>query len=287
MKALIVGMGFGRVLYGNIYNRWGWDITYVDPYIEDADYKLLEDIPRTDRFDIAHICTPNFTHFELAFKAAKFCKAVLVEKPGVGTSQAWQLLLDSSPNTRIMMTKNNQHRWEIKELAERAKEASNISINWANENRIPKPGSWFTTKEKAFGGVSRDLMPHMLSIYQMLNPDWRKTERTSAVAAQIWNLDKLDSSDYGEVDKTGTYNVDDMCSMGFDGKYTCYANWRTTLPDDIAIHMSTGFTFELGLCPEEAYEQMILRVRERMHDNSFWNEQKEMDLWIHQQLETL
>ena len=38
---------------------------------------------------------------------------------------------------------------------------------------IRKTGSWFTTRKLAFGGVSRDLMPHLLSLYVAMNPHWR------------------------------------------------------------------------------------------------------------------
>jgi hypothetical protein len=56
--------------------------------------------------------------------------------------------------------------------------------------------------------------------------------------------------------------------------------------DDIAVYCD-GNRFGLGLCPEEAYERMIKTAHSNLTNDNFWNEQKEMDLWIHKQLETL
>ena len=283
MKALIVGMGFGKVLYGNIYKQLGWDITYVDLYNNEADYNVITDIP-TPSFDIAHICTPNFTHFELANIAAKVSKIVFVEKPGVANSNQWQQLLNNNPTTRIMMTKNNQYRDNIKDMIEAAT-TGNVYINWINKNRIPNAGSWFTNKELAFGGVSRDLMPHLLSIYQMLNPNWKYSNRTEAESKQRWTLDKIIDTDYGNVNKNGVYNVDDFCYISFD-RFKLSANWRSNSMDNIGID-TTNKKFDLGLCPEEAYETMIKTAQANLLEDEFWNNQKDMDLWIHQQLEVL
>lgn len=286
MKALIVGMGFGRAVYANIYDRWGWDVVFVDAYNEDAHYK---EIPTDGAFDIAHICTPNYTHYDLANAAAKVSKIVFVEKPGVSSAAEWGKLQSYNPRTRLMVTKNNQHRWttlELEELKQRAASAESIKINWINKDRVPHPGSWFTEKKLAFGGVSRDLMPHLLSIYQLLDPKWKHTPRTKTVTKQNWTLQELVATDYGDVNVDGTYNVDDSCLLQYNN-CTMYANWRSTDVDDFAIYFDDE-RIELGpLCPEDAYEQMILRARERYHDDAFWKQQEEMDKWLHLHVATL
>ena len=82
MKVLIVGMGFGN-LYKSVHTELGNEIVTVDTN-GTADFTSIDDAIRTHRmFDITHICTPNFTHFSLANKLAKFSKIVFVEKPGV------------------------------------------------------------------------------------------------------------------------------------------------------------------------------------------------------------
>jgi predicted dehydrogenase len=284
MKTLIAGMGFGKVLYGNIYKNMGWDIEYLDPFNKEANYKTFDDVK--DRYDTVHICTPNYSHYVLSDKAAKVSKFVFVEKPGVATSSHWEDLLKDNSKTRIMMTKNNQHRSNINEMQDAATDASVINFHWINNNRIPKPGSWFTAKHSAFGGVSRDLMPHMLSLYQMLNPDWKDSALTGKQLAQRWTLDSVADSGYGEVDPKGIYNVDDYCMLQYNEKYNCVADWRSMNGDDIAIHVDDK-TFELGLCPEEAYQSMIQTALDNENNEEFWQQQKDMDLWIHQQLEAL
>jgi predicted dehydrogenase len=284
MKTLIAGMGFGKVLYGNIYKNMGWDIEYLDPFNKEANYKTFDDVK--DRYDTVHICTPNYSHYVLSDKAAKVSKFVFVEKPGVATSSHWEDLLKDNSKTRIMMTKNNQYRSNINEMQDAATDVSVINFHWINNNRIPKPGSWFTAKHSAFGGVSRDLMPHMLSLYQMLNPDWKDSALTGKQLAQRWTLDSVADSGYGEVDPKGIYNVDDYCMLQYNEKYNCVADWRSMNGDDIAIHVDDK-TFELGLCPEEAYQSMIQTALDNENNEEFWQQQKDMDLWIHQQLEAL
>ena len=285
MKTLIAGMGFGKILYGNIYKNMGWDIEYLDLYNKEANYKHIDDAVKSN-YDTVHICTPNYSHYVLADKAAKVSDFVFVEKPGVAQSSHWDDLLKDNSNTRIMMTKNNQYRSNIGEMQDAANNASVINLRWINHNRIPKPGSWFTTKHLSYGGVSRDLMPHMLSLYQMLNPEWRTSTVTDHGLKQNWTLDNIDGSDYGDVDRKGFYNVDDYCMIQYNGKYNCVTDWRSMSGDDIAIHTDNN-TFELGLCPEEAYQNMILTALDNKDNDSFWQEQKEMDIWIHQQLEAV
>ena len=54
------------------------------------------------------------------------------------------------------MVKNNQFRHNIDEMTNMARTSRVVDINWCNKNRVPNPGTWFTTKELAYGGVSRD-----------------------------------------------------------------------------------------------------------------------------------
>ena len=42
------------------------------------------------------------------------------------------------------------------------------------------------------------------------------------------------------------------------------------------------YYYNLGLCPEEAYSSMISTAYENKANDSFWNEQYQQDMWIHQ-----
>jgi hypothetical protein len=190
-----------------------------------------------------------------------------------------------------MMVKNNMWRDNIAELAESASRANTVKIQWIRKNCIPNPGSWFTTKKLAFGGVSRDLMPHLLSLYIAMNPDWRRESVTGKMAMACWNLESIDSTEYGTVNPEGIYDVDDRCHMLFGIKWTLLADWRTMDKDDSSIEFimpdNTVKRFELGWCPEYAYKAMIKDAVDHITDPEFWKDQLNKDLWIHEKIESL
>ena len=127
-------------------------------------------------YDTVHICTPNNTHYTIAQKVAPHSKMVFIEKPGVQNAQQWQILVSSNKNTKFIMTKNNMWRTKIWLDGIKTKVSDNdiIDINWRNINFLPNPGGWFTNKALAYGGVSRDLLPHLLSIFIAINPNTYK-----------------------------------------------------------------------------------------------------------------
>jgi len=279
-KALIIGTGFGS-LYKSIYESMGCQVTTVDIADPQADYQYVWMALKADsnaRWNTCHITTPNHTHYQLADLCANFCDIVFVEKPGVDDPELWEELLADHPDTRIMMTKNNQYRDNVHQIRE-ASSQGKVNINWINGNRIPKPGSWFTTKKLAFGGVSRDLMPHLLSWVQVLEPDWMHMKPKFSRCDQRWKLKDLTGTDYGAINKDGVYDVDDRCYIDL-GKFSLHADWRSDTGDDIAIH-TDKVSFQLGLCPESAYEEMIRIAYENLDNDEFWKQQKDMDLWIH------
>lgn len=291
MKSLIIGMGIGQ-LYHSVFSSLGYEIDTVDANPEkNATFTTVDNI--TEQYDIAVVCTPNFTHESVARTIAKNCKIILIEKPGVRDSKAWSCLIEDFPNTRFMMVKNNQYRDELKLFQMQADQSEHVYIRWNNANRIPQPGSWFTTKELAFGGVSRDLIPHMLSYYCALT-DFTQGRKMNAVSIQNYLLSDITSTDYGTVNPDGVYDVDDFCKLEFkNGKttWTLSANWKTNLDHDdssIAFGMkNSAVRHELGLCPESAYKKMIETAVENLNNNAFWDDQFAQDLWIHEQLEKL
>lgn len=290
MKSLVVGMGIGQ-LYKSVLEKLEYEVITVDSDpSKNADFSNIDSaIMQHDQFDTAHICTPNFTHFELASKVAPYTKIVFIEKPGVETSAQWETLNNNYPSTRFMMVKNNMWRSNIQELRATAQKAKNVNIEWIRRNCIPSPGSWFTTRKLAFGGVSRDLMPHLLSLYIALNDDWQRERINSAGTLQHWLLEDIESTEYGTVYPNGTYDVDDECMISFGHKWYARANWRSMSTERSAITFTnqdnTQEVFELGWCPEEAYENMIIDATKNLNNTEFWAEQFTIDMWIHKILE--
>jgi hypothetical protein len=281
-------MGIGQ-LYKTVLTNLGAEITTVDSDIsKGADFPdAVSAVLARGPFDTAHICTPNFTHFSIATKIAHDCKIVFIEKPGVATASNWSTLVHSFPDTRFMMVKNNMWRDNIEEMRLNAESADEIKFNWINKDRVPSPGSWFTTRKLAFGGVSRDLMPHLLSLYIALNPNWLKTSMSGQSSKMRWFLEDLTNTEYGKINPNGVYDVDDVCSIDF-GKWKLTADWRSMDKDRRNIEMWFGdsiLTHELGLCPEYAYERMIKEAVEKQNDNQFWQNQLLIDYWIHERVE--
>jgi len=288
MRALIVGMGIGE-LYKSIYESKLWDVTTVDQN-KPADYWDIEEVP--GEFDVAHICTPNWTHGTIAGTIASRCKIVFVEKPGLRTAEHWEALVHTFPNTRFAMVKNNQFRHNVADLYMIARKSDEIVLNWHNYNRVPNPGSWFTDKSRAWGGVSRDLMPHLLSWVQVFDPEWISLGLYSANKHQHYTLDTVGSTDYGVVDPSGVYDVDDTAELMLNNEwhmYTCTTSWKNPVGDKINIEFFKQgdliHTEPLGLCPEDAYEKMVDTAIDNLYNDRYWSEQFARDVWIHKQLE--
>lgn len=294
MKSLVVGLGFGQ-LYVDILKRMGHEVITVDinPDANGDFTELTTAISAHAPFDTAHICVPNHLHYKTALKLAEHTKIVFVEKPGVETINHWRLLTNLNKSTRFMMTKNNQWRNNIKDITKNCEASDLIQINWVNKNRIPGPGTWFTDKSKAFGGVSRDLLPHLMSIMMSVNKNTYQDFKVKKYhTEQRWNLSDCTGTDYGVVNKNGVYDVDDSATMELtDGNktYILYANWKNNLHDDMAIHFykdgeSHLESISLGLCPEQAYEEMIKNSLIHLEDDMFWNNQLEQDLYIQEKI---
>lgn len=285
-------MGIGQ-LYKSVLTQLGHEICTVDTDIgKGADFPSVEPAMLLHgSFDTVHICTPNFTHLELAVKLAPISKIVFIEKPGLINRNEWAKLCKRFPRTRFMMVKNNMWRDNIAELQQKASLAKNVDIEWIRRNCIPSPGSWFTTRKLAFGGVSRDLMPHLLSLYIALNPNWRIDPLNGVASLQNWLLEDIESTDYGTVYPNGTYDVDDRCDIHFKNKWNLRANWRSMGVERSAITFinqdNSRDVFELGWCPEEAYLNMIKDAIENLNNDEYWKVQLEIDLWIHERIENL
>lgn len=289
MKSLVVGMGIGQ-LYKEVLLQMGHKVVTVD-----SDIKKRADLPTVESaiiahapFDTVHICTPNFTHESIAHQLGPHSKIIFIEKPGVINSDAWKNLLIAHPRTRFMMVKNNQWRPTINKFKDLAKDSVGVSINWVNWNRVPNPGTWFTTKELAYGGVSRDLMPHLLSIFMVLEPEYEKAKQTKKFASQNWQLSELSNTEYGIVNPDGVYDVDDECIFEFEHNtkyWSLNANWKSMKHNMINIMFErkdqTTTEIELGLCPSEAYFSMIKDALENIDNPDFWKQQYKHDTWIH------
>jgi predicted dehydrogenase len=104
-------MGIGS-LYKDVLTKLGHKVITVDlDTSKGADFESVDSALLVHGlFDTVHICTPNFTHFEIATRVAPHAKIVFIEKPGVATSDTWTKLVTEFKQTRFMMVKNNMWR---------------------------------------------------------------------------------------------------------------------------------------------------------------------------------
>lgn len=289
MKSLIIGMGIGQ-LYKSVLTELGHEVVTVDqnPAMNADFYEYGFAFAAHDHFDTVHICTPNYTHLNIArHSAIHKAGIVFVEKPGVPDAELWRAMVtDFMTSTRFMMVKNNQWRDNLNEMRNLYHDCKEVTVKWVNKNRVPKPGSWFTNKDMAFGGVSRDLLPHLLSLLVAIEPNYKHIQWMFKQIQQRWELADLVDSEYGDVDTQGVYNVDDYVALDgrISGKnWIVRADWRSNIDDDIAIYFD-DYRIPLGLCPEDAYKTMIQTALENRTNNDFWLNQFEQDLWIHKQI---
>lgn len=284
MKALLAGFGgIGANVYYPELQKLGYEVDVLDLVSPIAKYTDKNQIKTA--YDLAVICTPNFTHEEIArYLATLGTKRIFVEKPGVETASYWNAMCEDHKGTQFHLVKNNLYRSQYGEIFEKlaGSELIGMDINWLNANRIPNPGSWFTNKASSFGGISRDLMPHLYCFaVKVLGQE--KVLKTAFFQGcyQRWSLGNITATDYGVVYPHGIYNVDDMAQAGanIDGvSLRMTASWKEGYDkQSITLFFKDGTTYEwdFGLCPAEAYGTMLQDT-----SDSF-----ELDIAIHAFLE--
>ena len=113
----VVGLGIGK-LYVSAAKAHGWNIITVDQNESlNADYLSVDDIPNDVHIDMGIICTPNFTHQQVARQlGAKYVTNIVVEKPGFRCLGEWLGFQQQYPKSRLWMVKNNQFRTLFEEL---------------------------------------------------------------------------------------------------------------------------------------------------------------------------
>jgi predicted dehydrogenase len=290
MISLIVGLGIGSLYVGEL-KKLG-----ITPYTVDSDPIKLSDFTSIEEalavhgsFDTVHICSPNFLHYEQSVRLAAYAKIVFIETPGVMNSVQWRDLVTTYPKTRFIMVKNNQYRDEFKQFRYQSSTNKKISIIWSNKNLIPNLSHWRTSKDKAFGGVSRDLLPQLLSYMSGFFDDYDTAKIIKQSVSQNWRLDFPNSNDYSNV----TSDVDDNLYIVFEldnKQIVVEANWRNDTKDENCIKFSSEYSaikYDLESCPTHAYGRMIKKCLENLNNDKFWNDQYLQDIWIHKTIEQL
>jgi|TARA_B110000503_G_scaffold53231_1_gene85616 predicted dehydrogenase len=288
MKALLIGLGgIGSNVYLPELIKLGYTVDTVDPLVSGATFEDIKQV--TDSYDVAVICTPNFTHDSIARLIAEKVECIFIEKPGLPSSSQWNNLCEDFPNTKFIMCKNNLYRSNygaIDDFLKGDEELISVDITWFNANRVPNPGGWSTQRRKAWGGVALDLFPHLYCHMIKLFGGVPEIERSSHSMAQQWVLSDLEGSDYGTVIHNGVFNVCDYAQETWyiADKYpvNVKASWKQGY-DDQSVKVYTEnsmYQWNFGLCPAEAYGSMIA-----VGMNEPYELHRHIDSWIHKNLE--
>ena len=291
---------YKQILSTSEYNEYKVLTVDVDLNKHPDYFNIDTCIEEESHFDLSIICCPNFLHEFYVEKLATVSTIVLVEKPGLKDKETWEKYYSKTKN--IFMVKNNMWREELtdikKFIQKNKRDTINVELKWLNKNRIPSPGTWFTNKELAFGGVSRDLLPHLLSVFYSL---YGFVDVEDCYVEQKYNLSTIETTDYGVINKDGVYDVDDFCSLKmYNGVYiSCtwkLPNWiQSKLSKDIIAGIKVVLNyktpeidehfFEFGLCPESCYDTMInyfINITEEQKKEHYL-----IDCWIHEIIENI
>src|SRR5271165_522543 len=107
MKALLAGFGgIGANVYYPELRKIGYDVDILDAKVSDVKYTDVRQVNQA--YDLAVICTPNFTHEELAVVLAnKGVRQIFIDKPGLRTSHKWWNMCHIYNKTHFHLVKNN------------------------------------------------------------------------------------------------------------------------------------------------------------------------------------
>jgi predicted dehydrogenase len=272
MNLVIVGLGIGSVhleqaIKLNLFDN----IITIDndpsknPTYSDIGFNQFLESQENPHFNMVIICLPNFLHRRYIDLLAPYSEVIIVEKPGLSSVEEWNTVLEEFPDTRIVMAKNNMFRNTIERWREEYNKSSIINCIWLNKNRVPFPGGWFTNKEKAWGGVSYDLLPHLIHI-AISAGSGKISDPIYSTRFQKWNMADVQDTEYGVVNQNNPiYNVDDHCRISFmvdDKKINCVAAWKSDrIENDKAeiqfIQEEHNIIIEQGLCPNAAYGRQM------------------------------
>lgn len=121
--------------------------------------------------DATLVACPNHLHAEMTIAALEARTHVLCEKPMATSVAAAEAMLKASDaaGRELMIAYTNRFRPEVVALkgvidAGRLGEIKAIRCGWLRHNGVPGANTWFTSREKAGGGVLMDLGSHMIDL---------------------------------------------------------------------------------------------------------------------------
>lgn len=219
-----------------------------------------QDLLKLPQIDAVSICVPNALHAPIAIAALEAGKHVLVEKPLARTTAEGQAMVAAAEKSgRILMTCfDKRFRGDSLWLKRYVESGALGTIYyakayWMRRAGIPRPGSWFVSKEQAGGGPLIDLGVHMLDLALHLLGEPQPLTVSASTYAEFgprgqkgWMMRETAS------DTRHPYEVEDLATafIRLDGGVTLLleASWAT--------HSSAGDDFGVVLYGTEGGAEM-------------------------------
>lgn len=134
-------------------------------------YDDYKDMIEAEKPDIVSVCTPNFTHAEIAVYALEHGCHVHVEKPMALNAQQAELIAKTAEENgkQVLHGLNKRYLGQtflIQRLISEGffGEIYKASCGWERSSGIPGTGRWFTDKALSGGGAMIDLGVHYLDL---------------------------------------------------------------------------------------------------------------------------
>ncbi len=163
--------------------------------------------------DAAVIATPNHTHADYSLRALGHGLHVLCEKPvALSTSEIKEIISTANAKGLVYMPGFvNRFRYDIMKLRDivlsgELGEIKSIEAGWLRRNGVPRPGTWFTSREYSGGGVLVDLGSHVIDICMMLFGS-QKPQELTLITSMLDNRTVLNSAQWFTGNYTDRYQV--------------------------------------------------------------------------------
>ncbi len=158
-------------------------------------YRDLEDFLKDDSFDLVLVSTPNVFHKDLAIKALRAGKNVVVEKPATLNLAEFNEIVEVANEEHKVFTCHQNRRWDKDyQMVKKTLEDGVIGKPYMIESRIHgKNGKfleWRDIKEMG-GGLILDWAPHLVDQILHLIP-----EKVTEVYAQLFSVVSRNVDDY-------------------------------------------------------------------------------------------
>lgn len=255
-KVGIVGAGFMGKMHGSVYKGLeGAELVGVfdfvreraDPYAEQFGIKVfdtLEDLAK--ECTVVDICTPTYTHSDLAIAGAKLGLHVVCEKPMARTIEQAKAMIKACEEAGVKLFIAHCIRYwpeyaKLKELVDSKELGELLSVNLTRYGGFPAWSSdqWLRDEEKAGGGVL-DMHIH----------------DTDYILYLLGEPEKMDA--WGAVDQTGPGHAFTVMSYR-GGKTIAHLEGGWNLPTGAPFKMAFRAVFEKGAAIWDAGPMGIYR----------------------------